>query len=835
MSEVLPVEAILPRLLSTLEREPLVLLEAPPGSGKTTRVPEALLEAHPASRILVLEPRRVAARWAARFVAARRGQPVGATVGYQVRFDDRTGPATRLVYATEGILIRRFVDDPHLRGVDFLLLDEFHERHLPGDLALALTRRLQARRAELRVLIMSATLGGEKLQAQLGGAPLVRAEGRVHPVQIRFEPRHDPRALETRVQEAVSGALTRTRGHVLVFLPGAAEIRRAHEACSGVAERHGARVMPLHGDLSPEAQDEALRPEGGRKLILSTNLAESSLTVPGVEVVVDSGLARIPRQNPWSGLSSLQVERISRASADQRAGRAGRTGPGQCLRLYSQADYLSRPEAEVPEIARLELAELLLTLHALGLEEPEALPWLEAPPSEALERARHLLELLGALREGSLTGLGRGMAALPAAPRAARLLLECRRRGRTRDGCELAALLSERDLLRGAPLEGRGKGPRGHGDSDLLWRQRLLRNKANPAVASVLRAARQLEEAYRRLPRGAEPAMPGDLPPTSPPGCPEPPQSGDDPLLQAILSAFPDRVARARQGAELLLALGGGARLAEESAAHGVEWLVALEAEETPGKGRLVRLASPVDPAWLLDYPELVEERTELQWNPSQGRVETRETLRYGELVLHESRKVAAPGAEAGDLLLRSALTLNPEELGSGVLESLKARVEALDRAMPEAGFKLPNDFGFRELLAGLCRTCTSLREVRERAAAWMIAEVGRALGPERQARLDSLAPTHVSLAGRRRAPVHYPADAPPYVASRMADFFGMRQTPRIAGGRLPLVVHLLAPNQRPVQITSDLAGFWERHWPRIRRELARRYPRHPWPEDPLA
>jgi len=834
VSEVLPVQAILPGLLSTLEREPLVLLEAPPGSGKTTRVPEALLEAHPGSRILVLEPRRVAARWAARFVAARRGQPVGATVGYQVRFDDRTGPATRLVYATEGILIRRFLDDPHLRGVDFLLLDEFHERHLPGDLALALTRRLQARRASLRVLIMSATLGGEKLQAQLGGVPLLRAEGRIHPVQIRFEPRHDARALEARVGEAVSDALARTRGHVLVFLPGAAEIRRAHEACRGATERHGVRLMALHGDLSAEAQDEALRPEGGRKLILSTNLAESSLTVAGVEVVVDSGLARLPRQNPWSGLSSLQVERISRASADQRAGRAGRTGAGECLRLYSQADYLARPEAELPEIARLELAELLLTLHALGLAEPEELPWLEAPPSEALERARILLELLGALQDGSLTGLGRRMAALPAAPRAARLLLECVRRGRMRDGCELAALLSERDLLRGSPLEGRGRGPRGHGESDLLWRQRLLRNKANPAVAGVLRAARQLEEACRRLPREAEPGLPPASPPGSP-GRPQPPRSGDDPLLQAILSAFPDRVARVRQGSELLLALGGGARLAEDSAAHGEEWLAALEAEETPGKGRLVRLASPIDPAWLLDYPEFLEERTELQWNPSQGRVESRETLRYGELVLHESRRVAAPGAETGEMLWRAALTLNPEELGSGVLESLKSRVEALDRAMPEAGFRLPEDFGFRELLAGLCRTCTTLREVRERAAAWMSAEVGRALGPERQARLDSLAPTHVSLAGRRRVPVHYPADAPPYVASRMADFFGMRQTPRIAGGRLPLVVHLLAPNQRPVQITSDLAGFWERHWPRIRRELARRYPRHPWPEDPLA
>ncbi len=819
MSAELPVEALLPELLATLERQPLVLLEAPPGSGKTTRVPEALLSAHPGSRILVLEPRRVAARWAARFVAARRGEPVGGTVGYQVRFDDRTGPATRLVYATEGILTRRFLDDPDLRGVDFVLLDEFHERHLPGDLALALTRRLQTRRTQLRLLIMSATLGGQNLQVQLGGVPLLKAEGRVHPVEISYEPRHDARPLEVRVGEAVAGALARTRGHVLVFLPGAAEIRRAREACQAAAERSGARILPLHGDLPPEAQDEALRPEGGRKLILATNIAESSLTVAGAEVVVDSGLARILRQNPWSGLSSLQVERVSRSSADQRAGRAGRTGPGACVRLYTLGDYLARPAAEAPEIARLELAGLVLDLEAMGLADPADLPWLDAPPPEALERARALLELLGALQEGGLTDLGRRMAALPAGPRAARLLVECQRRGRLRDGCELAASLSERSGLRDSPLTGVSRQPRGHGESDLLLRQQLLRRGGEPAaVAAVSRAARQLEEASRRLS-----------------GAPVSPQPGDEPLLQAILAAFPDRVARARQGGDLLLALGGGARLADDSAAHGAEWLVALDAEEAPGRGRRVRLASPIDPAWLLDFPALLDERVDWEWNSSQGRVERSETLRFGELVLHESRRVASPGPEAAEVLLRAALALNPEDLGAAVLESLQARVAALGRALPEAGFALPDDFTFRELLARLCRTCVSLRELRAQGAAWMAAEVARVLGPERQARLGALAPTHVPLAGRKRAPVHYPPDAPPYVASRMADFFGMRDTPRIAGGRLPLVVHLLAPNQRPVQITSDLAGFWERHWPRIRRELARRYPRHPWPEDPSA
>jgi len=815
----LPVEGLLPELLATMQREPLVLLEAPAGSGKTTRVPEALLKAHPASRIVVLEPRRVAARWAARFVAARRGEPVGGPVGYQVRFDDRTGPTTRLVYATSGILTRRFLEDPDLVGVDFLLLDEFHERHLEGDLVLALARRLQARRPSLRLLIMSATLGGEVLRERLGGPALLKTEGRVHPVEIRHASRHDARPLEVRVGEAVAGALAGSAGHVLVFLPGAAEIRRGLESCRAVAERHRTRLLPLHGDLSPEEQDRALSPEGGRKVILSTNLAESSLTVAGTQVVVDSGLARIPRQNPWSGLSSLQVERISRSSADQRAGRAGRTGPGVCLRLYGQADYLARPEAEVPEVARLDLAGLVLDLQAMGLTDPTALPWLDAPPPEALERARRLLSLLGALEGGLLTDLGRRMAAFPASPRAARLLVECHRRGRLRDGCELAAILSERSVLHALSRAGDSRSSRGAGESDLLLRQQRLRRGGEPAaVAAVSRAARQLEEVSRRTA-----------------GAPVSPQPGDVPLLQALLAAFPDRVARSRPGGDLLLAVGGGARLAADSAAHGTEWLVALDAEEVPGQGRRVRLASPIDPAWLLDFPELLEERVDLQWNPSQGRVEQRETLCYGELVLHESRRVASPGPEAGEVLLRAALALNPEDLGAGVLESLRARVAALGRALPEAGFVLPEDLTFRRLLADLCQNCVSLRELRDQGAAWMTAQVARALGPERQARLDTLAPAWVCLAGRRRAPVHYPADAPPYVASRMADFFGMRQTPRIAGGRLPLVVHLLAPNQRPVQITSDLAGFWERHWPRVRRELARRYPRHPWPEDPLA
>lgn len=786
VSNELPVESVLPELVERVRKEPVVLLEAPPGSGKTTRVPEALLPLFPDSRIIVLEPRRIAARWAARFVSLRRGEALGRTVGYQVRFDDRTGPETRIVYATEGILTRRFLDDPDLAGVGCVVLDEFHERHLPGDLALALTRRLQGKRPDLRLVVMSATLGAEALAGRLGHPPVLRAEGRQYPVEVRYQPRYDPRPLEEQVAEAVCGALRESRGHVLVFLPGAADIRRAAQAI-----REPVRVVPLHGDLPPEEQDEAIRPSTVQKVILSTNVAESSLTVPGVETVIDSGLARILRQAAWSGLPTLLVERVSRSSADQRAGRAGRTGPGRCVRLFTHADYLARPEHEAPEIQRVELAELLLDLHALGARD---LPWLDAPPPEALERAATLLELLGATRDGGLTDTGRRMSALPAAPRAARILVECHARGRTREGCEIAAALSER---RAAPPSRRR-----HAHSDLLDR---------PLSPQARRAAQQLMERARRLP--AATAV----------------QPGEEPLLQAILAGFPDRVARARKGDELLLALGGTARLAPTSDAHGAEWLVALDAEDDPRKGRLVRSASPVDPAWLLDHPALLEERTELLFTGQ--RVEQHESLRYGELVLHESRRQAPPGPEAGELLLKAAATLNPDDLGADRLAQLHARIAVLARALPEEGWEPPDDFP--TLLRRLCGTCTSLKELKASGPAFMEGHVRERLGAQKAARLDTLAPTHLGLPGRKRAPVEYPPDGSPYVASRMADFFGLRDAPRIAGGRLPLVVHLLAPSNRPVQITSDLAGFWERHWPRVRKELMRRYPRHPWPENP--
>lgn len=785
MSNDLPVEGLLPDLVEKVRTEPVVLLEAPPGSGKTTRVPEALLPLFPGSRIFVLEPRRIAARWAARFVAGLRGEAVGRTVGYQVRFDDRTGPETRIVYATEGILTRRCLDDPGLAGVGCIILDEFHERHLAGDLALALTRRLQAKRPDLRLVVMSATLGAEGLAARLGTPAVLHAEGRQHPVDLRYAPRYDPRPLEQQVADAVADAARETRGHLLVFLPGAADIRKAAERISGL------RVLPLHGDLPPEEQDEAIRPSAERKVVLATNVAESSLTVAGVETVIDSGLARIPRHAAWSGLPTLLVERVSRSSADQRAGRAGRTGPGRCVRLFTHADYLARPERETPEILRVELAELLLDLLALGAAD---LPWLDAPPAEAMERAATLLEQLGATRGPELTGIGRMMATLPAGPRAARILVECHLRGRTREGCELAAALGERRL---------DPSPRRrHGHSDLLDR---------PLSPQARRAAQQLQDRARRLPPAG------------------PVQKGDDPLLQAILAGFPDRVARARKGDELLLALGGTARLAPTSEAHGAEWLVALDAEDDPRRGRLVRAASPVDPAWLLDHPALLEERVEFVL--SNGRVEQHETMRYGELVLHESRRVATPGPEAAELLVRAAGPLNPADLGADHLERLRARIAVLAKALPEEGWEAPEDFP--TLLRRLCETCVSVKELRAEGPSFMERQVREALGPQRSARLDSLAPTHVSLPGRKRAPVEYPPDGSPYVASRMADFFGLQDAPRIAGGRLPLVVHLLAPSNRPVQITSDLAGFWERHWPRVRKELSRRYPRHPWPEDP--
>ncbi|MDW8354549.1 MAG: ATP-dependent helicase HrpB [Bryobacterales bacterium] len=799
MRDRLPVDAILPELVRTLQPGCNAVLVAPPGAGKTTRVPPTLL-ASVGGEVLVLEPRRLAARLAARRVAAERGEPVGETVGYQVRFEEVAGPRTRLRYLTEGVLTRRLLSDFRLDGVAAVVLDEFHERHLEGDLALALLRRLQkTTRPDLRLLVMSATLEAGSVARFLGDCAVLRCEGRRYELAVRYTP-----ATAAQLDEQVAAALSQLLregldGDVLVFLPGAAEIRRAMRACARLGERAGALLLPLHGDLSAEEQDHAVRPAPQRKIIFSTNVAESSVTIEGVTAVIDSGLARVASDDPWSGLPVLRLARVSRASADQRAGRAGRTRPGRVIRLYPFEDYVRRPAEERPEILRRELAQTVLQLKGMDLD-PSELEWLEAPPADSLAAATKLLAHLGALdAAGRLTAIGRRMVRYPLHPRLARLLVEADCRGAGLEGAAIAARLS-------AGMR-RSTEAREEATSDLL----ALREA--PWDAPSRRIFEQI--------RGVEPLSSGH---------------DEQALLVAALAAFPDRVARRRQGNELLLASGGSAMLSQASCVLRAEWLVAVDAEVRPDRGLpLVRLASAIRPEWLLDlFPDRLEERCRIEWNRAAERVEQTRALLYGALVLAESRGEPADVTAAATLLAEKALEAGLERfVRMAEIEAFLARVAF---AAAHAALPVLTDADLRAALVELCRGCRSFAELEQAARqGGLLSALRRRLPAGAAALLDEIAPERLRLPNGRQVRVHYERHKPPWIASRLQDFFGVRETPRLVRGKVPVVVQLLAPNQRPVQTTTDLAGFWQRLYPQLRRELSRRYPKHAWPESPEA
>jgi ATP-dependent helicase HrpB len=828
----LPVDGLLPQVIDALRTGPAVVLQAAPGAGKTTRVPPALLDAGLAGRgeVWVLEPRRLATRLAAARVAEERGEALGETVGYQIRFDERAGPRTRLRFVTEGVLGRRLLSEPGLERIGVVVLDEFHERHLQADVSLALLRRLQLLGRTLKLVVMSATLETGPLAAFLGGCPVLSSEGRLFPVEVEYLEKADARPLEAQVLAALKRlAPVLPDGDVLVFLPGAAEIRRAQTACSDFATRHGFTVLPLHGDLPAAEQDRAVRPSPARKLILSTNVAETSVTIPGVAAVIDSGLARIPVHSPWSGLASLQSVRTSQASAIQRAGRAGRTRAGRALRLYTRADFEARPQHETPEIARTDLSETVLALAASGVLDRRHFPFFEAPPLPALDAAERLLLDLGALAaDGSLTTLGRRMLVFPVHPRLARALVEGERRGVGRAAAQAAAVLGERDLRRGVRTTldtSRSKSAPTSARSDVLERLADLSSAGKgqthgldpAALAAVQRATRQLERMVR-----------ADV------GGPKSEVEREDALLRCLLSGFPDRVARRRRAhsAELLLSQGGSATLEETSSVREPMLLVALDAEVRTGpRGpeARVRVASEVQEEWLLElFPERLRDSEALIWNPAQQRVDRVGQLLYGELVLDESRKPAEPSAAAAAVLAEELR--RPGVLDAETLEVWRARVTLLAEVYPEDGIALPVPEPRDVLASALAEGRTALGDIDK---ASVDAALEAMLPPRARAHLARAFPARVTLPSGRTLEVHYPRGAPAYVASRLQDFFGLREGPRLCDGRVPLVLHLLAPNQRPVQVTTDLAGFWERHYPELRRELARRYPRHAWPDDP--
>ena len=892
--QLLPIDAALPEIVAALKSAASLVVEAPPGAGKTTRVPSALLDAGVAGdkEVWVLEPRRLAARLSARRVAEERGEGVGETVGYQVRFEEVSGPRTRLRFLTEGVVTRRLLSDPQLARAGVVVLDEFHERHLQADLALALLRRLQlTTRPDLRLVAMSATLDAAPVARYLGGCRVVRSEGRRFPVRVEHLGREDDRTLAAQVESAVRRLLAEgLDGDVLVFLPGAAEIRRAQGECERAAHEHGLLVVPLHGELPAAQQDAAVRPADRRKIILATNVAETSVTIEGVAAVVDSGLARVASHSPWSGLPTLSVARVSQASAAQRAGRAGRTRPGRCIRLYTAQDFAARPAHDTPEIGRLDLAEPALELHAAGVGDLRSFDWFEAPPAPALDAAEALLARLGALdAAGRVTDAGRRMLRLPLHPRLARLVVEAESRGVGREACAVAALAGERDI-RARELFSAHTAPRArpkahrHGASDLLELFDLFNEAARAgfaperlrrmgldagAVRRVEGARRQLERALgagrergrgekgkgergRGKGEGAGEAARAEARGVGA-GALSDEQEGE--LLVSILAGYPDRVARRRatpkgggaEEVELLLAGGGAAELAAESVVRGAEFVVAVEAEERRAApvragrraaGSVVRVASAIEPEWLLDlFPARVVETTEARWNSQQERVEAVSRLLYDQLVLTEARAADARGAEVSRVLADAALAAGVESfVERESVERLLARVDFLARTFPEANFPALSEADVRSALAAMCAGRRSFAELREAARGGELSERLRAsLTAEQSRLLARMAPERVALAAGRQARVSYERGRPPSVASRLQDFFGMTDSPRVAGGRAVVVLELLAPSNRPVQVTSDLAGFWERHYPQVRRELSRRYPRHAWPEDPRA
>ncbi len=771
----LPIDALLPEVTASLQRAPNLVLEAEPGAGKTTRVPPALLALVP-GEIVVLEPRRLAARMAARRVASELGEQVGQTVGYQVRFDEAISAQTRLRFVTEGILTRQLLAEPLLPHVDAVVLDEFHERHLDSDLALALLKRLQQRRPELKLVVMSATLHSRPISAFLNDCPVLRSHGRVFPLSIEHRP-YSPEPLHVQVRQAVQRLQGEGQsGHILVFLPGAAEIRRAAHECQALADAAGMLLLPLHGDLSPAEQDRAVLPGSQQKLLLATNVAESSITIDGVSAVIDSGLARVAEYSPWTGLPTLHIKRISKASARQRAGRAGRTGPGRVLRLYAQEDFAHRPEHDVPEILRSDLSQMCLALRAMHVPDPAELQWLDPPPKAALHYAESLLDRLGARDD-----VAQQLARYPLPPRLARLLVEAVARGVGEEGCLAAALLGS-----GSRLE----------ENDLLTA--LERFHSTPDTR-ILQHLQQLRRIARPSPQR---------------------EHNDEALLLSVLSGFPDRVARLRAGNQVQLANGAAAEIAGQPPPY--EFMVVVDAEDRQEKPLpLVRLTARIEPEWLLDlFPDRVREEVRHQWLREAERVEASSVLLYDELLIQEPVAIRPDEGEAAKLLFARALEAGLERfVDREALEAACARIAFAGLEQPDVS----------HLFAQLCVGLHSFAEL-ERAAKGLISTVEASVDPRQ---LRELAPATINLKNGRQTKVHYERGKPPWIASRLQDLFGMRETPRLGREHTAVVIHLLAPNQRAVQTTSDLAGFWERLYPQVRRELMRRYPKHAWPERP--
>lgn len=838
----LPVYELRTELTEVLRNGNRLILEAPTGSGKSTQVPQMVLDGGTAGpgEIVVLQPRRLAARMLATRVAFERGVSLGDEIGYQVRMDCRTSAKTQIRYVTEGVLLRQFLSDPQLRGISTIIFDEFHERHIYGDITLARALCLQEVRPELKIVVMSATLEAGPLRDYLSPCRELKSEGRTFPVEIGYAPkridfRKQPvwdAAADAFEQAVTSGA----EGDFLVFMPGAYEIKRTVEAIRSKRASREFSVLPLHGELAVGEQDRAVGQCERRKVVVATNVAETSITIDGIRVVIDSGLARMARYDPNRGIDTLLVERISRASADQRAGRAGRTAPGFCYRLWMEQEHVSRPLQTLPEILRHDLAEVVLTLKAGGIEDVEGFAWLEPPDSQSLERTLTLLTDLGALsRSGSLTEVGRKMAAFPMHPRYARMLLAGEEFGCVREACLIAALSQGRSVLvrnAGKTVQQDREELFGDEVSDF---KRLMRvwgkvdqTGYQPEVCRKLGvhggAARQVKLLFERFVRLAKQEglrVNADL------------AEDDEALQKCILRSFSDQVAKRRDCGTLLCEIvhDRSGELARESVVRDHMLLVAAEILEIEGgRNRNVRLnlCTAIKEAWLQQlFPEDMQVHEEVVYDTQAKRVVTKRSQRFRDLDLQISMVQEADPQLAAELIAEEVLAGRLElHKWNDQVEAWIARVNTLAEGCPDIGVSAIDDEARTLMVQEICWGAVCRRDLKDRAV-WPVVKAW--LTPSQREMLDKQVPERIRLPSGLNARIRYEPGQPPVLAATIQKLYDLNETPKIGFGRIPVLIEALAPNQRPQQKTQDMASFWATSYPLIRKELKGRYPKHEW------
>lgn len=805
---MLPVEEVLPELRKALRAHRCGVLVAPPGAGKTTRVPLALLDEPWArdGKIIVLEPRRLAARAAAERMAKTLGETVGDTVGFRVRLQSRVGPRTRVEVVTQGVFSRMILSDPALEGVAAVLFDEFHERSLDTDLGLALALDAQgALREDLRLLAMSATLDGARVARLMGDAPLVESAGRAYPVETRYIGRTPQRAIEEDVADAVLAALRTETGSLLVFLPGAREIRRTATLLAERIRDPAVMVTPLFGAMEADVQEEAIAPAppGRRKVVLATSIAETSLTIEGVRVVIDSGLARVPRYDPESGLTHLATVRVSRAAADQRRGRAGRTEPGVCYRLWHEPETAALAPFSTPEILEADLAPLALALAEWGVSDPTQLRWLDPPPGPAFSEARALLQKLGALdADGRITAQGKALSRLPLPPQLAHMVLAAAERGEGALAAQIAVVLTERGL----------------GGNDVDIRHRLVAMSRERSGRS--QDARKLAETLQRLAGvKAETAI-------------------DVERAGAVLAlAYPDRVAKARPGrpGEFILANGRGVMLDAADALAREPYLAVAAITGAQPRARILEAAPISESDIMAEFGHAIEVADEVRFDPASGSVRGRRVRRLGRIVLGEEPLANPDPAAVVAALLAGIRAKGIEALPwTRALRQWQARVLFLREAEGEEWPDVSDAALLAQLDTWLAPFLAGKRSLGELRAEDLDAALKGLLPWALQRRLDDEAPAHFETPTGSRLPIEYDAEGGPAVAVRVQELFGLADHPCIASGRVPLTLRLLSPALRPVQVTRDLPGFWRGSYQAVKAEMRGRYPKHPWPDDPL-